>query len=889
MSVLATDPSPALAEQRSLAPGFTRLLVLFALSGAAGLIYELVWFQLLRLTIGINSQSLALLLACYMGGLFIGALGYARVVPKRWNPLRTYAVLELLIAVCGLALPFALGAVRAWYLSHAGNPQTLAALRTLLCVGLLAPPTILMGATLPALARWVRSDEAQAGRIGRLYAANILGAVVGVFGAAFALLPQLETAGANRVAIGLNVVVAVLAWSMRRSYTPPVDTPCDPADHAGAWRLPVYLAYGLNGVAALAFEVVWSRLLAVSFAATVYAFALVLGVFLLGLGLGGAAGSAIGSRTRHPRRALAAVQLCIVAAVAGTAYLVPFMSMQFTRVDRQAHAGPLDWTITNLIRTVVVVFPGALLWGMSFPLAVAGLGRNLGDAARPVGRLYAFNTVGAVLGSLLTSFVLFPRVGSDTAVSQLILIPIVAAIILMLPRRVPHVAPWLLALGAVALAFGTPWPSHLNDMAYTALRRWVPMDITYIVGIPVLLGVAALLITRVRIGWAMLLAAGGLAVTATTIVPPQLYMLGRHYAHSPGLREMGEILLFEEGALEPIVVFRGTDGSLQVSINSKVCASSNPGDMQTQRLLGLIPVLLSTDPSECLVIGLGAGVTAGAVTVSDDVKHVDIVELERKVPLGTRKFAEFNNNVMDSPKINLMFADGRHHIATTPKRYGVITSDPVDPWMAGAAALYTEEHFKTCRTKLKDGGMFMQWVGMYDLDERGMKSILAAFASAFPEGSFWITPLDILLVGGTGPLKIDVAAMRRRFEREPQVAEALAFVGLPTADDFLSCYLCSCASIKGFLAGAPVNRDSNLFVQYTGGFSYYEWNYPELREMLMNLRAWDDSVFDIPVSELGTFRRGIEQRWQRYADTAHEELRDIRNQRSQSAASAADN
>jgi spermidine synthase len=851
-------------------------MTLFALSGAAGLVYELVWFQLLRLTIGVNAQSLGVLLACYMGGLFIGSLAYARVIPRSWHPLRTYAMLELLIAVCGLILPTALAGVRTWYLSHAGDPQTATLLRSLRCVALLAPPTILMGATLPALARWVRTDEAQAARIGRLYAANTLGAVVGVFATAFVLLPQIEIVWTNRVAVGLNVLVALLAMTLRGTYAPAGEETPALAEERGESRLPVYLAYALNGVAALAFEVVWSRLLAMSFAATVYAFAMVLGVFLLALGIGGAIGSAIAARTDNPRRSLATVQLAIVLAVSGTAWLVPFMSLRMVSLDRGPDAGPAVWMATNLVRTFVVVFPGALLWGMSFPLAVASLGRNLADAARPVGRLYAFNTVGAVLGSLGTSFVLFPRVGSDTATAQLVLIPLVAGLLLLLPRRTPGIVPALLAIAVVVVAMAAPWPSELNEAARTAWRRWEPANITYILGIPACLGIAALLINKVRGGWAMVAAPIGLVIAGMTAVPVQLYMLGRHYATSPHTREFAEVLLFEEGALEPVVVFRDMHGTVQVSINSKICASSKLGDMQTQRLLGLIPVLFAKDPAQSLVVGLGAGVTAGAVTISDDVKSVDIVELERKIALAARQFAEFNHDVLSSPKVNLMFNDGRHYIATTEIPYGVITSDPVDPWMAGAAALYTAEHFATCRDKLAEGGLFMQWVGMYELDRDGMRSILAAFAEAFPNGTFWITPMDILLVGGREPLRIDVNALREQFEREPAVANALAEVGLPTVEDLLACYLCSCQDMADLLAGAPVNRDGNLYVQFSGGFSYYEWNYPELREMLLAERAWDPEVFQVDPAEANSFRKAIELRWRREAAQAREEHEHIR-------------
>lgn len=851
----------------SQASGMRRLLVLFALSGTAGLVYEVVWFQLLRLTIGANSQSLGILLACFMGGLFVGSLSYSRWAPKRWDPLRTYAVMELLIGVMGLFMPGLIAWIRTSYLAHAESSQTALLLRCGICVLLLAPPTILMGATLPALSRWVKSDERQAGSIGWLYSANIMGAVVGAFGAAFLLMPWLEIVGANWVAVGLNVLVAAIAWSMRGTYVQPEDAAVvEDGKAESKARFPIYLAYGLNGAASLSFEVVWSRYLGMAFATTVYAFAMVLGVFLFGLGLGGAAGAALGRRLKNPRRAFAAVQLCIVAAVSGTAFLVPFMATQMMAIDRGEGANALTWSLTNLVRAMVVVFPGAFLWGMSFPIALVCLGRNLGDAAKPVGRMYAVNTVGAVIGSLATSFVLVPTLGSAAAVSHLMWLPLAAAVVLLFPKHWPRLLGLAVAIAVAVVVYLTPWPTMWSD----GVRRFVshagdiPTWKWVIVG-PVVVGTVMAMVTRVRCWWAFPLAAAGLVVGLWARVPTQLYMLGRHYAYQRTVQEFAEIIYFEEGVMEPIVVFNHVDGSRQVSINSKICATSQPEDMLTQRMLAHVPVLLSADPSKSVVVGLGAGVTAGAVGIHERVQHVDVIELEPMVQGGARRFAEFNDAVMDNPKVHVTINDGRHFISTSREKFGVITSDPVDPWMAGAAALYTVEYFTQCREHLIEGGTFMQWVGMYELDEGGMKSILAAFSEAFPNGGFWITPRDILLVGSNRPIRIDVAALREWFEAEPAIAESFRYVGVRSVEDFLASYLCSSASMADFLEGAPVNRDSNLYVQFSGGFSYYEWNHPELREMLVARRAWDDDIFVLPEEEKAKLRRDLEAKWERFA------------------------
>jgi len=821
-TALTGDESPSVRTSVDTAAGMKRLLVLFALSGTAGLIYEVAWFQLLRLTIGASSQSLGALLACFMGGLFVGSLLYAYAAPRRWHPLKTYAMIELAIGVIGLAMPYLIGLVRTSYLAHAESARTAMLLRCLICALFLAPPTILMGATLPALSRWIKSNNRQAAAIGRLYAANIIGAVAGALGAAFLLLPALQIIGANRTAAALNLLVALIAWTIRGDYTPPPRQAPDTGRAISSGTTVILLAYALNGVASLSFEVVWARLLSMAFGATVYAFAIVLGAFLLGLGLGGAAGSTWGPRLKNPRRAFAAVQLCVLAAVSGTALLVPAMAKTMTSIDTGPSAGPLIWSLTNLVRALAVVLPGAFLWGASFPIALLCLGRNLGDAAKPVAHLYAFNTVGAVLGSLAVSFVLIPSFGSATATAHLIVVPLVAAVVLLLPRRVPAWFSFALAGAAIVFAYGTPLASHCNQWIGTLIARINEMpDLGYILAIPLLIGVILFIATRVRYWWAYIAAGGGIALALTASVPPQLYMLGRHFAYQTARRDYSEVILFEEGAMEPVVVFYNIDGSMQVAINSKVCATAQPPDMQTQRLLGHLPVLFSSDPGHSVVVGLGAGVTSGAVAIHENVERIDIIELEPKVELAAREFAEFNHAVMDNPKVRLTIDDGRHFISASSKKFGVITSDPVDPWMAGAAAIYTE-------------------------------------------GGFWITPRDILMIGSTRKITIDVDALRRRLETEPAIAESLACVGIHSVEELLGCYLCSCQSLDGFLAGAPVNRDSNLYIQFSGGFSFYDWDQPPLSPVMAAHRAYDPQMFLLPEGQEQSFREALQQQWRLY-------------------------
>lgn len=857
----------------------TRLYVMFALSGAAGLIYEVVWFQFLRFTVGANAQTLAVLLACFMGGLFIGSAFAARLVSPRRDAFVVYAWLEIGIAVCGALLPLALGAIRELYFSIAETGRMAMALRLGISVTLLLPPTILMGATFPVLTRVIHPGAVQGRRIGLLYAANIVGAVAGALGAAFVLVPALTYSGANWLAVALNVFVAAIAWTLAgRSREQTNDEPTKVAanqssdDLVGAETIPglkdgstsVYLAYALSGCAALAFEVLWSRLLGVAFGATVYAFASVLGVFLFGLAVGSAWASRMVHRMRDARRALAAVQILVIAAVSGTALLAPWASIILGGVERRMGGSGVVIACMNLIRTALIVMPGSILFGMAFPIALRALGQRFSDSAAVVGRLYAFNTVGAVVGSLATGFVLFPQFGSQTATAQLVLLPLAATCVLWLPSQL-RIAPWIIALVAVGLTFFTPLPSRCAQVAHNYIYgpEALPNSL-FIFGIPLLIGVFVILIKHVRFGWAYSLAIAGAMLAFSTQTPAKFYVFGWQYGRQGLMREFSDIVYFDEGVMAPVAVFYGASADLQVSINSRICASSSKGDMQLERMIGHVPVLLSRDPSDCVVVGLGAGVTSGAVASHPNVKRVWIAELEPKVVNAAAHMAAFNQDVVHDPKVTMVFDDGRHFIASSNRKFGVITSDPIHPRVAGAAALFTADYFALCRDHLIDGGVFAQWIGLYELTDEGLRSIVAAFAEAFPDGTLWMTATDALLVGSPGPLTIDVEHLRDQLSSSDPVRDSLAFINVRDAEDIIKSMLCTCDSLGGYLAGAPINRDANLYLQFSAGLNWQQWHHAELITQFAALRDFPDQILTIPPGERDTFLLAIEKRWRAF-------------------------
>ncbi|MFV1978324.1 MAG: SAM-dependent methyltransferase, partial [Myxococcota bacterium] len=394
------------------------LLLFFVASGCAALIYEVVWFHLLRLVVGASSVSLAIVLTSYMGGMCLGSLAFPRWVSPNHPPLRIYAYLEAGIAVFAIALLGLLPLVGKLYVAVVGHGPPGIALRAFVCLLCLLPPTMLMGATLPAIARCLNTTRSGMSRLGLFYMANLAGGVFGCLLAGFYLLRLYDSIAATFFAASLNVGVAAIAlWvsSRARFHT------------AGASKLElpsltkhrtVYLVIALSGLTALGAQVVWTRLLGLALGGTVFSFTVILAIFLAGLGIGSSVGSFVARQVRSPLVALGWCQLALVAAVPLAAHMIsaelPFWILnpdfEDSLFQRYAH---------DLVRTAVAILPATGLWGASFPLALAAAAEEGQEPGHLAGGINAANTIGAIAGALLFSLVMIPTVG--TTVSQQVL------------------------------------------------------------------------------------------------------------------------------------------------------------------------------------------------------------------------------------------------------------------------------------------------------------------------------------------------------------------------------------------------------------------------------------------------------------------------------------
>ncbi|MCC6242470.1 MAG: fused MFS/spermidine synthase [Gemmatimonadaceae bacterium] len=788
------------------------LLLLFVGSGACALIYEVVWFQLLELVIGSSAISLGVLLATYMGGMCIGSLALPRFASASQHPLRLYATLEFSIGVIGLLELLAIPLIGKLYSPAVGHGALALALRAVVAMLCLLPPTILMGATLPAIARWVESSPRGISWLGFFYGGNIVGAVVGSICAGFYLLRVHDQAVATYVAATLNVVVAGVALLLAQRTSARASTPSEAAPVAAvqpdAAAVPgaraVYVAIGISGACALAAEVIWTRLLSLTFGASVYTFSMILAVFLSGLGIGSAAGAWLARLIESPRRALAWCQLLLTLGIAWGA-LVIFVALPNWPINPSL--APSAWVALqlDLVRGALAIVPAAILWGASFPFALAALATTGADTSRLVGRVYAANTVGSILGATVCSLVLIPMLGTRDAQRVLIALAATAAVLVWLPIKRKGSASGLVLIPALAVAL-------------IALLPELPGN---------------------------LVAHGRYAVT----------WLGKT-----------DILYVGEGMNSSVAVTHVlSNGATQFHVSGKVEASSLPQDMRLQKMLAHLPALVHPNPQSVLVVGFGAGVTAGSFLHYPSVTRLVICEIEPLIPqVVSTWFVKENNNVAKDPRTQIYFDDARSFVLTSDEQFDVITSDPINPWVKGAASLYTREYFQAVKSHLKPGGVVTQWVPLYESTLDAVRSELATFFEVFPDGTVWANTIDgrgydVVLLGHAGPTSIDIAAMERRFQDAGyrNVGGSLIESGFQSPIDLFATYAGSGKDLEEWLKGSAINTDKNLRLQYLAGVGLNNYTAGDIFAEIVKHRRFPDALFVADPSWLSSLRQAL--------------------------------
>jgi spermidine synthase len=789
------------------------LLLLFVGSGCAALIYEVVWFQLLQLVIGSSAVSLGVLLGTFMGGMCLGSLLLPRFVSVREHPLHVYAYLELGIGAIALLLLFGMPFLSKFYTAIAGSGVIGILLRGVAAGICLLPPTLLMGATLPAMSRWVESTPQGVSWLGFFYGGNIAGGVIGTLAAGFYLLRVYDMAIATYAAVALNVAVAGLALLLASRTTHDTDAISKKKLERAPGATAVYVTIAISGLTALAAEVIWVRMLSLLIGGTAYTFSLLLAVFLIGLGIGSSVGSVIARSVTRPRLALGWCQMALCVAIAWSSYMLT-QSLPFWPINPSISTDPWFNFQLDFVRALWAMLPGAILWGASFPLALASVATAGKDPGRLVGGVYAANTLGAIIGALGSSLLLVIWLGSQRSQAALILLSALSGLLMLEPEY----------------SGGEERPRRF---AYSGT----------------LLLIAAM---------------GGAVLLARSIqpLPDILVAYGRYAATRVG---SADVIYMGEGWNASVAVTRLSNGVLNYHNAGKVQASSEPQDMRLQRMLGHLTTLIPKEPKTALVIGCGAGVTAGAVSIDPKLQSMTIAEIEPLVPrVVSTYFAEHNFNVIANPKVRIQIDDARHYLMTTDEKFDAITSDPLDPWVKGAAMLYTKEFFEEVKEHLNPGGVVTLFVQLYESNTAAVKSEIATFLDAFPHGVVWGNTnegagYDLVLMGTVDPLVIDVDEMQRKLsspEYAP-IARSLAEIGMYSAVDLFSNYAGRKGDLGPWLQDAAINRDRNLRLQYLAGLGLNLYQSDVIYSDMLSYSRYPEDLFSGSPETLHSLREAI--------------------------------
>ena len=745
--------------------------------------------RMLGLVFGATTIAISVVLAAFMGGLAFGSSLAAKFAARITRPLRAYAWIEIAIGLYALALPTALRAIdyldtTLWQRIQPGA-FSFAIVRFVLAALVLLIPTTFMGATLPVIVAAIRQCGATAPRIiSRFYGLNLIGAIMGTLAAGFLLLPSFGMRVTNWIAALSNLVIGmvVLIFAPRASVPSGVSSQGPDSNvatskarfvsHAPVDRALWFTCAFASGFVTIGMQVVWARILSMIIGSSTYAFTMVLALFLVGLAIGAwIVGFRKNTETVRLRRVVFVVQGLIVLSLFGSFRLTSAVPGFLIRIGFTL--GIDSWhgllALQAFAATVLVVLPATLM-GMIMPLVLIWTAGGHAPE-KLVGQAYALNTVGAISGAIVTTFVLVPVATTRLAVFTMVAISIFIAAVAYRPKKASAdvaLARSLAVGGAAALTIAGLflWPRlNLNELSIGAYDSFVRV------------------------------------LAQSRSVPDQPLRPNDH-----------QLLMYDEGRTATVSVRRDW-GITSVAINGRTNAS-DADDMPTQIILGQLGVLTAPKLDRALLVGFASGVTAGSVLQSP-IQTVECVELERSAISSARFFEHVNNRPLNDPRLRMIVDDARTYLRVNPTKYDLIISEPSHPWVPGVANLFTREFFSLGRERLQDDGIFVQWFQIYQLSNESLRSILATFHEAFPHVAVFRVQgaakgKDLILLGSRQP--IDLIGMAQRLNL-PRIQLELSRIGLHSPEDVRAWFVCDEKVLGPAVTGAVVNTDDNMHVE----------------------------------------------------------------------------
>nr|WP_256597969.1 fused MFS/spermidine synthase [Pseudomonas sp. XWY-1] len=727
---------------------------LLFISGGAALIYQVLWVKQLSLVVGVEVYAITAGISAFFAGLAMGGLLFGRWADRLRHPVRLYAGLELAVALLAVAATLGLAQSAALFARLEASVGLLAWLLPLSLVGL---PAFLMGGTLPVLVRALTPNGAQTGEAGgRLYAANTAGAICGTLLAAFVLLPLLGVTGAACVAGVLNLLAALGAWCGRGRDERALPTSATASlPRTPQARLAIAL-YCLAGGVALGYEVVWTQSIVQFMSTRAFAFSVVLATYLMGLVLGSALYARRADRIRDPwglfGLLIASAGLLALLQIAGLGrWLVTWQTLLESHVLQLTGSQLAGMCARFAAAAVCVVFIPTTLLGAAFPLALR-LAVDSGQVGRDVGVVIALNTLGGIVGVMLTGFVLVPGIG---LVRTLVVLACLAA-----------------AIGAVATWRG--------KAVHKGMRA------------------------------AVLLVGGATLVTGALTPPERLAQL------LPGARSGELVFYQEGRGGTVAVVNQQRQGQAfnRLYIQGVSNTGDAMPSLRYMRLQALLPLLIHRgEPRSALVIGFGTGITAGAMLRYSGLEHPVVAELLPQVLAAAPLFSG-NYDAVNDPRLDIRLRDGRRELLRNEQRYDVITLEPPPPSAAGVVNLYSRDFYQLAASRLQEHGLVAQWLPLPTQNDEDSRSLVRSFLDVFPHASLWTTEFhEMLLIGSATPMVLDVPRIRQRFE-QPQVSAALAQVGVSSVEALLATWVTDRQGLERYAGDAQPVTDDRPRIEY---------------------------------------------------------------------------
>lgn len=779
----------------------------FILSGATGLIYEVLWARMLGLVFGATTFAISTVLAAFMGGLALGSALAGRCAGRIRRPLRAYGLIEIGIALYALAVPFLFALVNYLYALVWAELRpgfySFSLWRFVLSCAVLLVPTALMGATLPVLsAALMRSPAATSSSVARLYTCNLVGAIFGTIIAGFLLLPALGVSLTIYTAATINIIIGICALLIDLRYGRPltiiafetdeaVIAPEAPLMEESGEALPAsppvseksldakfwLMCAAVSGFVTISAQVAWTRVLTMVIGSSTYAFSIVVALFLLGLS-GGAYMVGRAKIREALRRKILKVELTTAVSLLLSLFIInqtPNILLNMgLKLNLGSWAGLLALQI--FVAGLLILVP-ALLMGMVMPLVLVWAGEAGGDASvRLVGRSYALNTLGAIAGAFSTGFILIPKASTRFTI-------LFAA-----------------SLCVIVAGFAYQPSPSVKDKD---LRRGLAAGATML--LIILLFIAAPKLDHFDLSL-------GAYDSLVRVLARTRSTGGNDTRFEKRPEETHQLLMYEEGPTATVSVRNDWD-IISLAINGRTNASDKE-DMPTQVMLGQLPLLLAPRIENGLIVGFGSGVTVGSMLQSP-IKQLECVELEPAVIRAGDYFNHVNNRPRTDARLRLIVDDARAYLRVNPTAYNVIVSEPSHPWVPGVANLFTREFFELGRSRLTEDGVFVQWLQIYQLSNDGLRSVLATYKSVFPHVLVFrvngaTKGKDLLLVGSRTPLTLE--RMTERFG-DPQIKAELARIKIGGRSDVESWYVCDETQLTPAVEGAIINTDDNMFIE----------------------------------------------------------------------------